>query len=391
MPFYCAQKFFGFSEILYIHTEGCVCCCVFIHEFIQLLKMKCKVLVIDDDEMIRTNVVELLDLAGYETIEAPDGKKGLEMINLLKPDLILCDISMPLLDGYGVLHAIQNNPEWSPVPFIFITANTKRNSFRAAMDNGADDYLSKPFTGDELIKLVHTHLEKFNRLKSNFNKSGNGTIEFNGDLSSLVKNEKFTEKQTIRKFFKKEYIYHEGDKAEYLYQILDGKVKVSRMNESGKEFITDLFNHGDFFGYQDLLTGEKHKESAVALEDAKVALVSKHDFLNILQGNPEIAITFLKSLTENLNSANDKLLGMAYDSARKKVAQALIFINKKYQLSGGNDICFPIQREVISSIAGLSPESVSRNLTELNEEGLIKTDNRTIRIVDLKKLEDLKW
>lgn len=353
--------------------------------------MKKKILIIDDDEGIRSNVVELLDLAGYETIDASDGRRGLELINQIKPDLILCDISMPILDGYGVLHAIQNNSDWSPVPFIFITASTKRNGFRTAMDSGADDYLSKPFSGDELIKLVNSHLIKFGKLKNMLNRNSGLKIEFDGDLSALVKNNKFIEKQTLRKFYKKDNIYHEGDKSEFLYYLLEGKVKVSKMNQWGKEFIVDLFNAGDYFGYQDLLTGDEHRESAVALEDARIALISKLDYFDILYSNSDIAVSFMKTLTENLNLANEKLLGMAYDSARKKVAQALLFINKKYHLSGSPEISFPIQREVISSIAGLSPESVSRNLTDFNQEGLIKTDGRTIKIVDIKKLEALKW
>ncbi|HEX3079470.1 MAG TPA: response regulator, partial [Puia sp.] len=107
--------------------------------------MSSSVLVIDDNKDIRENTAEILDLAGYKTFTAENGKKGVEIALREKPSLIVCDIMMPELDGYGVLHLIRKNPETEHLPFIFLTAKSERTDFRKGMDMGADDYITKPF------------------------------------------------------------------------------------------------------------------------------------------------------------------------------------------------------------------------------------------------------
>lgn len=106
------------------------------------------------------NTEELLSLAGYETITASNGIEGLEKARNEQPDLVLCDILMPRLDGYGVLQAFQTISELKEVPFVFMTAKSQRSDFRTGMDLGADDYLTKPFTGEELLKVVTSRLKK---------------------------------------------------------------------------------------------------------------------------------------------------------------------------------------------------------------------------------------
>ena len=96
--------------------------------------MKPKILVIDDNAEIRENIAEILELAGYESMTAPDGKKGIELALSVKPSIIICDIMMPELDGYGVLHLLQKNPEMRNIPFIFF--NCKNRTFRFQKGNG---------------------------------------------------------------------------------------------------------------------------------------------------------------------------------------------------------------------------------------------------------------
>ena len=103
------------------------------------------VLVIDDNTDIRENISEILEMAGYRTFSAENGKKGVEMALKEKPDLIVCDIMMPELDGYGVLHLLRKNADMQTVPFIFLTAKTERTDLRKGMEMGADDYITKPF------------------------------------------------------------------------------------------------------------------------------------------------------------------------------------------------------------------------------------------------------
>src|SRR5688572_27603161 len=108
--------------------------------------MKQHILLIEDNNEIRENTAEILELASYKVTTAENGKAGVEKALKDKPDLIICDIMMPVLDGYGVLHLVNKNPGLASVPFIFLTAKSERADYRKGMEMGADDYISKPFT-----------------------------------------------------------------------------------------------------------------------------------------------------------------------------------------------------------------------------------------------------
>jgi DNA-binding response OmpR family regulator len=112
------------------------------------------------------NISDILKLGNYEVITANGGKAGIELARHHKPDLILCDIMMPELDGYGVLHVLSKHPDTSDIPFIFLTAKAEKSDFRKGMNMGADDYIVKPFDGSELLKAVEVRIKKHRQLKS---------------------------------------------------------------------------------------------------------------------------------------------------------------------------------------------------------------------------------
>jgi two-component system, sensor histidine kinase and response regulator len=118
------------------------------------------ILIIEDETQIRENIQEILQLSDFETLTAPNGKIGLEIAQVKIPDLIICDIMMPELDGYSVLSALRQNEATSNIPLIFVTAKAERSDFRRGMDFGADDYLTKPFTPEELLNAIAVRLEK---------------------------------------------------------------------------------------------------------------------------------------------------------------------------------------------------------------------------------------
>lgn len=118
------------------------------------------ILVIEDEAAILENVTEILTLEGFDVLGAPDGRAGVEQALKHTPDLVICDIMMPKLDGYGVLLALQDEPATATTPFIFLTAKTQREAMRQGMELGADDYLTKPFTTGELLTAIETRLEK---------------------------------------------------------------------------------------------------------------------------------------------------------------------------------------------------------------------------------------
>ncbi|MBD2680075.1 MULTISPECIES: response regulator [Nostoc] len=118
------------------------------------------ILIIEDEEQIRENIEEILQLSDFKTLMASNGKIGLEIAKTKLPDLIICDIMMPELDGYSVLAALRKNEATMNIPLIFVTAKAERSDFRQGMEIGADDYLTKPFTTEELLKAIATRLHK---------------------------------------------------------------------------------------------------------------------------------------------------------------------------------------------------------------------------------------
>src|SRR5258707_7943590 len=123
-------------------------------------KAMTKILVIEDEAMLRKEVLDILTFEGYEAIGAEDGLAGVECARRERPDLIVCDITMPRLDGYGVLLEIQANPATTDIPFIFVTARASHEDTRKGMASGADDYITKPFTRLDLLQAVKAPLEK---------------------------------------------------------------------------------------------------------------------------------------------------------------------------------------------------------------------------------------
>ncbi|MFI5151300.1 MAG: response regulator [Bacteroidia bacterium] len=352
--------------------------------------MSHSVLIIDDNDELRENTGELLSLAGYDTYTTVNGMEGLKIAREKKPDLILCDIMMPVLDGYGVLQALENIPELTGIPFIFMTAKAGKSDFRKGMDLGADDYLTKPFTGEELLSIVTARLKKKDVLQKSLAEKEHKDQERPGNGKMLQDMNILHDPKTIKHIRKKDMLFMEGDSPNFLFLMVSGKIKVYKSNESGKEYIINIYKAGDFLGHVSLLQESKYKESAVAIEDSEVALLPKQAFFEMINHNPDVAVQFIKLLSKDFADAEEKLIKLAYDSARKRVAEAILFVSKKYQEEGRPDSAFAMHRENISALSGISPESVSRHLTDFKEEGLIEINQGAIKIIQFKKLEATK-
>lgn len=118
------------------------------------------IVVIDDDPLARERVATTLRYKGYHVACAPDGKVGVDLVRDYSPDVVLCDVNMPVMDGYNVLNHLRDDPRTADIPFVFMTARSERDDMRRGMERGADDYLTKPFTSDELVAAVIAQLEK---------------------------------------------------------------------------------------------------------------------------------------------------------------------------------------------------------------------------------------
>jgi CRP-like cAMP-binding protein/DNA-binding NarL/FixJ family response regulator len=349
------------------------------------------ILIIEDNIDMRTNVAEILTLANYKVITAENGKIGIEVARNTKPDLILCDVMMPELDGYGVIRALENIPEMIGIPFIFITAKTEKSDFRTGMDLGADDYITKPFSGNDLLHIISSRLKKNLSIKEKFSSAALDFENFMNDSKAFYNISNLSESNSIKRVKDKGQIYNEGDLSKYLYFIVSGKIKIIRTNEFGKQYITELYKEGDYFGYLAFFGDGIHRDSAIAIEETEIKRVPKEDFFKLLLSNNDVSINFIKLLTNNYSGAEEKLLKLAYNSARKRVAEALLYVSAKYQDSNSeSDTSFILLRENISSLSGISPESVSRNLTDFKEEGLIESHKGKIKILNVKKLESIK-
>jgi len=134
-----------------------------------------KILVIEDEPEMRRNISVLLRYAEFEPIAAENGRKGVEIARRENPDLILCDVMMPELDGYGVLQALQTDPSLARIPFIFLTAKGEKDDLRSGMNLGADDYLTKPVGNADLVRAIHVRLRRSEQA---------GAREFKADFSS---------------------------------------------------------------------------------------------------------------------------------------------------------------------------------------------------------------
>jgi len=348
------------------------------------------ILVIDDNNDIRENTAEILDMAGYKTLTAENGKKGVDLALKEKPDLIVCDIMMPELDGYGVLHLLRKNPDMQSTPFIFLTAKTERTDLRKGMEMGADDYITKPFDDIELLNAIEIRLKKAQVFEQKYAMSQPGISQFLKDVKDTGLMSKLAEQYSIESYSKKQTLYQEKKRPRFLYFVVKGKVKAVRMHEDGKEYITDIFSDGDFVGYQALIEDKNYDDSVVILEESDVMQIPKEDFLQMIYGDISVAAKFIRIITQNVKEKEERLLNLAYSSLRKRVAKALVDIHGKYNADGGSKP-LEISREDIAHYIGTATESLIRTLSDFKAEKLITIKDGKISIAGIDKLKNLLY
>ena len=347
------------------------------------------ILVIDDNADIRDNTAEILELAGYKVSTAENGKKGVDLALKEKPDVIVCDIMMPELDGYGVLHLLRKNPEAQNIPFIFLTAKTERSDFRKGMEMGADDYITKPFDDIELLNAVEVRLKKAEILNNNYT-GGQGIKEFIKDIKNSGLLTELADQYDSQSYNKKTTVYQEGKRPRFLYYLLSGKIKGFKSNEDGKEYITDLFGAGDFMGYSAIIDDKNYDDSTEVLENAELLLIPKDDFLHMIYTDISIATKFIRLITQNVKEKEERLLNLAYSSLRKRVARALVEIHSKFN-TGTDGKMIIISREDIAQYVGTATESLIRTLSDFKAEKLIEIKEGKITIPDPDKLKKILY
>ena len=346
-----------------------------------------KILLIEDNNEIRENVSEILLIAGYKVSEAKNGKQGVEMATKYLPDLILCDITMPELDGYGVLYLLHKNEKTAHIPFIFITAKSERPDLRKGMEMGADDYLTKPFGRLELLSAVECRLKKKEQQQDFYSKPLENLGRLISKNEGLKELKKIITERKSRLFKKKQIVYYEGDRATGAYLIISGKVKTIKMNADGRELMTGMYETDDFLGFNAILYNETYIDSATVLEDSELCFFPKAQLEELLQFYPDVAGKFLKILSKDLRDKDIQLLDLAYQSARKRIAESIL---RLFQHDTTDEESISISRDDLAAMSGTACETVSRTLTEFKNEGLIQRKGSHISILDYKRISGMK-
>lgn len=345
-----------------------------------------QVLLIEDDSTLRENTAEILELENYRVLKATNGQEGLDIAKKKIPDIIVCDIMMPKLDGYGVLENLSKLEKTKYIPFIFLSAKTERKDVRKGMNLGADDYITKPFEEEELLTAIESRLAKTAILKEKRETIAKiitppeNTIKGIEDLKEYV----YVNKK-MRSYKSGETIYDEGNHANNIYLIKSGVVKSHKIDEFGKELITKIYKENDFFGYTSFTENIAYLESATAMEQSEICIISKDELKKLLKQNHKLTLEFIHLLTDNLIEFKEQLLQMAYGSVKKKTANTILQFTEKIPNKSVGTI--KISRSDLASVAGIATESLIRTLSSLKKDGLIDIEGRNITVLDIEKLK----
>lgn len=349
--------------------------------------MSKKILIIEDNNDIRENVVEILELAGYNVFEANNGRTGVDLAVKNIPDVILCDIMMPELDGYGVLYMLNKNPVTAAIPFIFLTAKAERVDLRKGMEMGADDYLTKPFDDMELLSAIESRLKKKEIQQVFYSRSLDNLNLLLSKNKGLAELKRIIDERRTRQFKKNQVIYYEGDKGNGLYLVIKGRIKTLKMAEDGRELMTGIYTADEYLGIHSLLSNETYSETATALEDSLLCLIPKDQLDELLNLYPEVGREFIRLLANNIRDKEEQLLQLAYHSVRKRMAEAMLRLHKQYTDTTES---FKISREDLAAMAGMATETVSRTLSDFKDEGLIDKKGSVITVLDITRLSKMR-
>lgn len=346
-----------------------------------------KILLIEDDVILRENTAELLELSNYQVITAPNGKVGVEMALSALPNIIICDIMMPELDGYGVLDALSHKEKTKHIPFIFLSAKTERKDVRKGMDLGADDYLTKPFEEEELLSAIESRLAKAEilhdlREKEDEVQDEEPEMKTLNDLKNF-----FDDNGNILDLSEGEIIYEEGQNSNYIFLVSKGLVKCNKLDEQGKELTMALHQEDDLFGYTSFTQNIPYQESATAIKKTRLVSISKNDLKEVLNSNHQVTLELIQLITSDLTGVKDQLLQMAYSSVKRRTAITILKFAEK--LNRKPDEAIRISRNDLAGVAGIATESLIRTLSGFKDLGIIEIEGRNIRILDIDKLQQI--
>ncbi|EPR73790.1 Two-component response regulator [Winogradskyella psychrotolerans RS-3] len=352
--------------------------------------MKKTILLIKYDKALLESTSELLELEGYNVITATNGEYGVEKAKEIIPDVILCDLMMPEIDGYDVLEMLSNHHTANYIPFVFLSNSSSLKEVHKRMDFDTDDYVTKPFTNENLITTIEKRLEKSTLLTRVLEKeNGSNKTAAESEINNLNDLKNFFDNNgELTNYKEGQAIYSNGDHSNNVYLIIKGVVKCFRVDEKGKLFTTALYKPDEFLGFASFKKNTIYHECASALNDVQLAGISKKELNKILNEDNNISMELMEMLNQDLEIIKEQLLRMAYGSVRRKTAQSLLYfaeaLNKKPKEN------MQILRTDIANVAGIATETLIRTLSVFKEAGYIEVDKQYIRIIDQDKLQLMK-
>ena len=336
-------------------------------------------LVIEDQTDVRENIAELLELAGHRVIQAANGIDGVRQAKLHLPDLVLCDIMMPELDGYGVAEVLRKQPETQGIPFLFLTAKAEREDFRKGLAMGAVDYITKPFESHELIDAVGIRLrqQRSNPAAKSSRTAWDNWVQ--GLLSdrpsslqgNLLHPERLDRGRTV---------YSEGEWGQHVYFVREGSIRLERSDSRGKRLLLHVVRRGAFFGWTPEIVAGSYMQDAIAQSTAEIVRISHADVRASFLEHPAMALDLARRVLEERAAFEAVALSMAYGSARENTARALLRFAEEGVVR--------LSREDLAHSVGMASESIIRTLSTFKDEGLIRTEGRSIVIEQPHALED---
>ena len=342
-----------------------------------------QILIVEDDKILRENTRELLVLQNYRVFTTENGKEGLEAAKRFKPDLIISDILMPVMDGYELLKNLYKDRTTRDIPFIFLSAKAEADDIRIGMNMGADDYLTKPFHEKDLLRAIRTRLSKHETLK--LKKAENPeTYQINTLDELKAYFERAGESMEIEKNAE---VYRERKNANYIYLVKHGLIKTHRMDEYGKDLITGLYKKSDFFGVYYFMNTSYYPETATALDHSYFYRLSSIKFQEILNSSQHLTMELAQLLSDSISLLKTHLLEMAYASVLQKTTSTIRQFAELIPESGQEGI--KISRTDLASVAGISTESFIRSLSSLRKSGIIDIEGRNIKILNMQKLNSI--
>jgi CheY-like chemotaxis protein len=336
-----------------------------------------KLLIIEDHFEVRENLEEMLDLNGYDIKTASNGEEGIEVAEAWLPDLILCDIMMPGIDGYGVLSHLSRYPKTAGIPFIFLTAKADKRDIRRGMLMGADDYLTKPFEEQELLSVIQTRLEKNDLLRDVFDYSGHGLHEFLKRARQMKGLDTLSQDWSTQSFQTGKRIVDQGELPTHLFFVASGSITATH---SRNPDLTQDYGPGDFFGHIELVQGVPYRHQAIAVEPTELSLLPRDDFFSLLLNNRYFSIRFIKMLAKEMTELQDQLFQIVQKTTDERVIHALLKLEKEAN---------QVSLEALQASTKIANLNIAHTLEKLNEAALIEIKRDQIRLLDIPQLHGL--